>query len=175
MVGPGRKLNSRYSRAASGLTSRYDQENTPRRSVPASPPSSRSNSLVLERSCVLARSSVAKVASGRRGFVATRAAASARANGSPSQRAMMSAAIAGSAAVRSAPIRLSIKVRASVGVSRPTSSGTAPAVATSGVSWLRLVTSARQPGAPGSSGWTCSTSRTLSNSTNTRLPASRLR
>ena len=47
--------------------------------------------------------------------------------------------------------------------------------ATRPVSWLRLVTTTRQPGEPGSSGRTCSASRALSSTISIRRPASWLR
>ena len=54
-------------------------------------------------------------------------------------------------------------------------SGTAPSAATSPVSSLRLVTTTREPGEPGSSGRTWATLRALSRTMSSRLPSSMLR
>jgi hypothetical protein len=53
--------------------------------------------------------------------------------------------------------------------------GCASWVAIRGVSWLRLVTTTKQPGAPGSRGRTWSASRALSSRSSIRRPAPRLR
>ena len=169
MSGPGCRPKSRNSRAAPVLKVRQDQENTARTSVPTSPP------WKVSRAAVASRSSVASTARGKAGRVPARAAAMARASGSRAQRAMMSATAPGSAATRSAPRRRASRSRASATDSMSSVSRLAPSVATSGVSWLRLVTMARHPGEPGSSGRTCPASRALSSTTSTRLPASRLR
>ena len=54
-------------------------------------------------------------------------------------------------------------------------SGTAPSAATSPVISLRLVTTTRQPGEPGSSGRTWAPLRALSKTISIRLPSSMLR
>ena len=87
--------SSRNSRAASALSCWYDQENTARTSVAASPPSNAS------RPPRASRSSAASAASGNSGWVAARAATIASANGSRAQEAMMSSTASGSAATRS--------------------------------------------------------------------------
>ena len=107
--------------------------------------------------------------------MAARAATTVRASGSRAHAAMMSSTASGSLSTRLAPSRRARRSPASAAVSRFSVSGYAPSVATRPVRWLRLVTMARHPDEPGSSGRTCSTSRALSSTTSTRLPLSRLR
>ena len=87
----------------------------------------------------------------------------------------MPSAAAGSAASRSPPSRSRRRSRASPGGRTSSGSGRASPVATRPVSRRRLVTTARQPGVPGSSGRTCSALRASSRTTSTRRSASRLR
>src|SRR5262249_15791194 len=88
---------------------------------------------------------------------------------------MISSTASGSAATRSRPRRRASSSRASAGVSRSRVIGWAPSAATRPARWLRLVTSTRQVGAPGSSGRTWAVSRALSNTTSIRRPARWLR
>jgi len=83
----------------------------------------------------------------------------AQGDGSREHRAMISSTAPGSAAVRRAPRRWASSSRDSTVDKRSRVSGWAPSAATSGAWWLRLVTSAKQPGEPGSRGRTWSASR----------------
>jgi hypothetical protein len=82
--------------------------------------------------------------------MAARAATSAKASGRWAQRVMISATACGSAATRSALRRRTSSCRASSSVSKSRVIGWAPSAAIRPLSWLRLVTTTKQPGAPGS-------------------------
>ena len=154
-----------------GCSVRYDQEKTARTSVVGVAAGER-----VQVACRASRSSAASAASGKPGLVAARAATIASASGSRAHRSTISSTASGSAATRSAPSRRASSSRASSARrAGPAASGCAPSAATRPGSWLRLVTRTRQPGAPGSSGRTCSASRALSSTTSIRRPASRLR
>ena len=84
-------------------------------------------------------------------------------------------AAAGSAAT-TVPARLRASMsRASASLSTSRVTGTAPSAATRPLSWLRLVTTTREPGEPGSSGRTWAAPVALSSTIRTRSPATRLR
>ena len=98
-----------------------------------------------------------------------------RAKGRRAQAATISSAARGSAATRSWP---SLRASISWASSSPSTSrvmSVAPSAATSPAIWLRLVTTTRQSGEPGSSGRTWAALVALSSTISTRLPSTRLR
>ena len=156
-------------RAADSLNWSYDQDRTARMSVAASPASSASSLLLASRS------SAASSASGCLPRPAARPTAMPSASGSLAHSSMISSAASGSAATRSRPsLRASIS-RASAWLSTSSVISAAPSAATSPASSLRLVTTTRQPGEPGSSGRTWAALVALSSTTRIRLPSTRLR
>ena len=169
MSGPACRPRRRNSRPALAFSCWYDQESTARTLAAAWPASSASSRPPAPRS------SADSAARDSAGWLALRAAAMLSASGSPAHNRISSSAAGRSPATRSAPRRRASSSCASASASTSRVSGEAPSAATSGVSWLRLVTMTRQPGLAGSSGRTCSTSRALSRRTRIRLSASTLR
>src|SRR5215470_8301972 len=169
MSGPGCSPNSRNNRAATTSSCSYDQENTARTSTPTSPPANARNPPRASRN------SAANTANANPGCIAARAATTLSASGNPAHRVVISNTGPGSAATRLAPSRYTSNSRASATDNRSTVTDRAPSTAIRLVSRLRLVTTTTHPSEPGSNGRTCAASRALSNTTNTRRPATMLR
>ena len=169
-VGAGVEASSRNIRAAGASRFWYDQENTARTSVAASP--------VLRASRRLR--GIAELG-GQRG---EREAGAGAGPGRGDGQGQREPGAQRRSARRRRPVprpagprrcRPAISVRASASVSTSRDSGWAPSAATSPASSLRLVTRTSAVGVAGSSGRTWSASRALSSRIRARLSASRLR